>query len=302
MEYAQYLRFLPARYRTEAIVEPTSTWWSWGGHQVHIARVPAPEAPVRVLAVHGVGGHAGLVWPLATSVAGDAEVLAVDLPLYGQTRTSESGMVRYPHWIDLLSELVRGEREHDERPLVLFGASMGGMLSYEVAARTGQVDHVVATCLLDPSDPQARAAGARWPWLGRCAPPILRVLEPVLGGLRLPLRWQVDLADMSANPELNRVCAADRAGGGVQLPLGFLGSYLNFRHTEPETFTATPVTLVHPEQDRWTPPRLSMDFLERIAAPTESVLLAGCGHFPVEQPGVDQLVVAARAVCDAVAA
>lgn len=46
------------------------------------------------------------------------------------------------------------------------------------------------------------------------------------------------------------------------------------------------------------PPELGLRFLRRIAAPTEAVLLAGAGHLPAEQPGVDQLRDAVHRVLD----
>ncbi|WP_228804395.1 alpha/beta fold hydrolase [Nocardia farcinica] len=49
------------------------------------------------------------------------------------------------------------------------------------------------------------------------------------------------------------------------------------------------MTLVHPAADRWTPPELSLRFLDRIAAEHRAVLLANCGHFPLEEPGVHVL-------------
>ena len=42
-------------------------------------------------------------------------------------------------------------------PLVLLGASIGGLLAYEVAARSPHVAAVAATCLLNPGDWRARA-------------------------------------------------------------------------------------------------------------------------------------------------
>ncbi|WP_067537195.1 alpha/beta hydrolase [Nocardia crassostreae] len=290
MDYLRYLKFLPAHHCPEPPPEPTSTWWEWQTRRVHVARALAPEAPVRVLAIHGAGGHAGLLWPLAASSArAGAEVLAIDLPLYGDTVEPRPGSVRYRDWVDLLCEFVSAETESDDRPLVLFGASVDGMLAYKAAARTGAAAHVVATCLLDPADPAARRAAARWSFTGARAPALLRSLEPLLGNIRVPIRWLVDMGNMSLDPALSRLCATDPKGGGAHVPLGLLADFLCFRHTPPETFTTTPVTLVHPAADRWTPPELSIRFLERIGAPTELVLLEGCGHFPIEEPGVTRL-------------
>ena len=34
---------------------PTPTWWEWNGNTVHVARAVVPDAPVRVLGIHGAG-------------------------------------------------------------------------------------------------------------------------------------------------------------------------------------------------------------------------------------------------------
>ena len=73
------------------------------------------------------------------------------------------------------------------------------------------------------------------------------------------------------------------------MPIGFLTSYMRYRHTPPELMT-TPVTLLHPSRDAWTPVELSVRVLRRIAAPTTLVMLRECGHFPVEEPGITDLV------------
>lgn len=301
MDYRSYAEFLPARY-VENLAPPTSTWWPWRGNRVHIARAPAPEADVRMMLIHGGGGYSGALWPVATVAAGGVDVLAPDLPLYGDTVVAQPSRVRYQDWVALLTDLVRAERAADPRPLILFGASMGGMLAYEVAARTGQVAAVVATCLLDVSDPAARAAATRYPFLGRPAPAVLRALDPALGRLRVPIRWLADMTQMSTDPALSRLCAADPRGGGASVPLGFVSSWMSFRHIAPEDFTAAPVTLVAPTADTWTPPELSIRFLQRVSAPTTLATLENCGHYPIEEPGLDQLRTAMLTVRDQVAA
>jgi len=215
---------------------------------------------------------------------------------------AQPARVRYPDWVALLTDLVTAERAADPRPLILFGASMGGMLAYEVAARTGQVAAVVATCLLDVTDPAARAAATRYPFLGRPAPAVLRALDPVLERLRVPIRWLADMAAMSTDPALSQLCGRDPRGGGAGVPLGFVSSWMNFRHLAPEEFTAAPVTLVAPAADTWTPPELSIRFLQRISAPTTLVMLENCGHYPIEEPGLDRLREAMLTVCGQVAA
>ncbi len=289
MDFHAYAEFVPTTY-TANMTAPTRSWWQWRGTRVHIARAEVPDAAARVMVIHGGGGYSGALWPAAAVAAGEGiDVLAPDLPLYGDTVVPNPSSVRYDDWVDLLGDLVRAERASDPRPLVVFGASMGGMLAYEVAARTGLVDAVVATCLLDMSDPQARAGATQFAWMGRPAPAVLRAIDPVLGRVRLPIRWLADMSNMSSDPGLSRLCASDPRGGGVSVPLGFLSSWMNFHHTAPESFDAAPVTLVAPAADQWTPPELSIAFLQRISAPATLVMLENCGHYPIEEPGLAQL-------------
>lgn len=296
MDYRSYAQFVPAAY-TAALPPPASTWWPWRGRTVHIARTAGREAPVRAMIIHGGGGYSGALWPAAVVAAGEGvDILAPDLPLYGDTVDPDPSRARYDDWVDLLCDLVDAERADDPRPLVLFGASMGGMLAYEVASRTRKVDAVVATCLLDMYDPSARAAATRFAWMGRPAAALLGAVHPVLGRVRVPIRWLADMGNMSTDPRLSALCASDPRGGGVSVPLGFLASWMNYRHTAPEDYDGAPVTLVAPAADEWTPPDLSIRFLQRISRPTELVMLENCGHYPIEEPGLAQLRDAMRTV------
>lgn len=100
---------------------------------------------------------------------------------------------------------------------------------------------------------------------------------------------------MSNRPELNAAVSGDRLGGGGRVSLRFLRTYLNsVPEVEPEQFTACPVLMAHPAADRWTPVALSMPFFDRLAVDKRLVMLEGCGHMPVEEPGLGQLAQALR--------
>jgi alpha-beta hydrolase superfamily lysophospholipase len=285
---AEYAAFLPPARRAQAELEPAGTWWRWRDHDVHVLRRVAAQAPVRVLLVHGAGGHGAALWPVASLLpAEQVDLAAVDLPLYGRTTSADPATVRYEDWVALLQDLVAAE--DDGRPLVLLGASIGGMLAYEVAATTDRVAAVVATCLLDPGDPRARAVMTRFGPLAVLGGPLARRLPRGLAGRRVTVSRVAALSRMSRDPGLSRLCADDRRGGGARVPLGFLASYLTYRHTSPERMR-TPVTLAHPAQDAWTPVEVSARWLRRVAAPADLVVLRGCGHFPVEEPGLEDLV------------
>ncbi|KML63757.1 hypothetical protein VL15_00365 [Burkholderia cepacia] len=60
---------------------------------------------------------------------------------------------------------------------------------------------------------------------------------------------------------------------------------------EPEDFTACPILRTQPAADRWTPRHLSEPFLARIRpVPVKVAMLENAGHYPLEQPGLSQMV------------
>lgn len=283
-----YAALLPESRRRAAAMEPESTWWRWRDHEVHVARARRPEAPARVILVHGAGAHSAALWPLAALLAERGiDVAALDLPLYGRTRSPDPAAVRYQDWVELLVELIASEQ--DDRPLVLLGASIGGLLACEVATRSGRVDAVAATCVLDPSDWRVQLRLTRYGPLGVLAKPLVRLVRGWLADVMIPMRWVANLKRMSRDRRLSRLCALDSRGGGARVPLGFLASYLRHRHLPPQRMRV-PLTLVHPSRDGWTPVELSMRFLRRMTAPANVVMLRECGHFPIEEPGLTDLL------------
>ncbi len=287
MDSNPYVAFLPPARREVAGRGPEEDWWSWQGHRVHLARARREGAP-RVLLIHGAGGHSGALWPLAALLADQGlDVTAVDLPLYGRTISPHPERVRYDDWIRLVGDLV--EAEHDGRPLVLLGASIGGMVALEVAAHRPEVSAVAATCLVDPRDVRVRARLTRFGPLGVLGGPLSWLARGRLASTTIPMSWVADLGRMSRDPGLTRLCTVDPRGGGARVPLGFLASYLRYRHVGPERVDV-PVVLLHPGRDRWTPVELSMRVVRRLKAPSSVVMLRGCGHFPVEEPGLGDFV------------
>ena len=214
---------------------------------------------------------------------------AVDLPLYGRTTSPDPAAVRYEHWVRLLVDLTDAERDHC--PLILFGAGIGGLLSYEVASRSPHVAAVAATCLLDPRGWRARAHMTRFGPLGVLGRPLSSLARGSLARTMIPMNAVANLARMSRDRGLSRLCATDPLGGGAKIPLGFLASYLRYRHTPPEKIT-TPLTLLHPSRDAWTPVELSARVLSRAEGPASLLMLRGCGHFPVEDPGLSDMLTA----------
>lgn len=264
--------------------------WLWRDSTVHLDRVGLSDSPVRILLVHGAGGNSDAFWPYAAHFASlGAYVTVPDLPGYGRTMTEHPARIRYGHWRELLIDLVQAEE--DERPLIILGASMGGLLAYDVAAATGLATRLIVTCLLDPRDPRVRARLTWHPLLARLAGPSLKLIRGPLANLRVPIRWIADMRHISNAPGLVREVIRDNRGGGGRVPLGWIRSYMeSVPLIEPERFKDTPVLLLHPAVDEWTPLEISQPFFDRIGAEKTWQLLENCGHFPVEEPGFEEMM------------
>ena len=88
-----------------------------------------------------------------------------------------------------------------------------------------------------------------------------------------------------------KVMLKDKTSGGNSVPLKFIYSYMTFiPEIEPEDFAICPILLTQPEKDRWTPLHLSTPFLNKVnKVPVKIETLKNGGHYPIEQPALDQL-------------
>lgn len=193
----EYAGCLP-HTRRDSLIAPVSEWWPWRKHRVHLLRLRDANAPVRLLAVHGAGAHGGALWPIASLLASrQIDLTAVDLPLYGHTVTDSRGPVTYEDWGALLVELIAAE--DDGRPVILLGASVGGLLAVEAAARSNTVAAVVATCLLDPTERDARSVMTRFGSLALAFVPLLKLIRGPLARIPLKVSWIANPKNMGSD-------------------------------------------------------------------------------------------------------
>jgi alpha-beta hydrolase superfamily lysophospholipase len=291
MDYwRKYQPFLPERIRLSPGREPAEEWWPWRGADIHLDRYAVPAAPVTVVLLHGGGGYSRLLAPYGVMLqAHGYEVVIPDLPGYGLS-VAPVALFSYPGWVDCAADLLQAESERTGRPVVFFGLSMGGYLGYLAAAQSRRAAGVVATTLADPRLPVARDQAARFPRLMRVFGSLLGPLAALIGSVRVPMRWIVDMKKVANDPELARLVGDDSLGGGNKVPLRFLRSTLVICPAiEPEDFDLCPVLLAQPAADPWTTIEASRPVFDRIKGPKELVMLENCGHFPLEEPGLSRL-------------
>lgn len=205
--WAAYSAFYPPELRAQ-ITAPEHTWWPWRGNHVHVACTHNADAHARVLVIHGAGGHSGALWPIASLIAAQGiDVSAIDLPLYGLTKTPHPQDIRYQDWVNVLVDYI--DAHSDNRPLILVGASIGGLLASEVAARSRRVHAVVATCLLNPRTWQAQAHMTTFGPFGVLSGLVAPLARGPITRIMIPMRWVANFRRMSRNPQLSALCARD---------------------------------------------------------------------------------------------
>jgi alpha-beta hydrolase superfamily lysophospholipase len=221
------------------------------------------------------------------------ETIAIDMPEYGLTRGAAGSRVRYDDWVRAGIDLVSVELARDDRPIILYGLSAGGMLAYQVAAATGQVAGVVGMCFLDQSVQQVADETALNRAMSRLGAPVVQfAARTPLSGVRMPMRVASKMHTLVNDRDALKACLRDRTSAGNAMTMTFLNSYIDYRPAvEPEDFEVCPILLTQPGADRWTPLHLSEIFLSRIGqVPVRTVILQGASHYPIEEPGLDQMV------------
>ncbi|MFK2930649.1 alpha/beta fold hydrolase [Dyella agri] len=288
-------KFLPPDFQWTADQLPQEEWWNWNGHRLHLDTYRNAQAGVKVILFHGVGTNGRqmsmiLGEPLARR---GYETIAVDMPGYGMTEAAPGALVRYDDWVRVGSALIDTELVRDNRPIVLYGLSAGGMLTYHVAAMNKRVKGIVGMTFLDQRLRQVRDETARNPFMGRVGGAMMNLAAKTpLRALRLPMTVASKMSALLNDKAALKVWLSDRRSAGNAMTMAFLSAYLSYRPvTEPEDFDVCPILLTQPAADRWTPRHLSEPFLKRIRkVPVQVTMLDNAGHYPLEQPGLAQMV------------
>ncbi|MCG8481105.1 MAG: alpha/beta hydrolase [Spirochaetales bacterium] len=267
---------------------PREEWIEVEGGEIHIDRLTHSDPSCTVMMLHGGGGNGRVLMPLGRIAhRAGAEVVAPDLPGYGLSVRKRGYVPTYDHWADIAAAIADKEHRRTGRPVIVWGLSLGGLLSYGTAARSEAVGGVIATTLLDTRRPANLAITARSKVMGYLSAALLPILPQFLRRVRVPIRWVSKMEHITNTPELSAVFSRDPLAGGAAVPLGFLRSLLRFDlRIEPEDFTRCPVLVVHPAIDPWIPAKYSRSFFNALACQKEWIDLIGCGHLPFEEPGV----------------
>ncbi|MEU1210128.1 alpha/beta fold hydrolase [Nocardia sp. NPDC005825] len=289
-------QYLPQSLRLDEDSAPDEEFWDWRGNAVHLDRYANPSAPAKVVLHHGVGTNGRqmsliLGAPLARR---GFETVALDNLGYGLTRVRPGFTPTYEDWVELVVDFLAYEQSRDDRPIVLYGLSAGGMLTYHVAARApkGTLRGIVGMTFLDQRIRQVRDETAHDIVTSRLGFPLLSLAARTPAGrLRYPMTLASKMSALVNDPQALRAMTRDATSAGNWVSMRFLASYGGYAPAvEPEDFDACPVLLTQPARDPWSPVHLSELVLSRITrVPVSTVMLEDAGHYPIEEPGLRQM-------------
>lgn len=294
--WRQLQTYLPERLRLVDSTAPTEEFWTYRGHRVHLDRYANPEAPAKIVLHHGVGTNGRQMSLIVGAPLAQRgfETVALDNLGYGLTQVAPGVVPSYDDWVDLVVDFLAYEQSRDNRPIVLYGLSAGGMLTYHVAAKApkGTLRGIVGMTFLDQRDQKVRDDTSHDKFGSRVGAPVVRALAKTPAAkMRIPMTLASKMSALVNDRGALKVMTADRTSGGNWVPVKFLDSYLNYAPAvEPDDFDACPILLTQPAEDHWTPLELSQPVLSRITkVPVTTVLLTNAGHYPIEEPGLQQM-------------
>ncbi|WP_130615928.1 alpha/beta hydrolase [Cohnella abietis] len=289
--WKQYQKFFPEEMQINENHPPIEEWMTWNNAHIHLDRMPVPDATHKIIFIHGAGGNGRMLAPYTQMLQKCGyEVVSPDLPPYGLSYTSSDKTIDYQLWIDILTELIDRELQRDDKPIILLGTSIGGMLAYHTAVQSKRVKGLIATTFVDTSDSKVRDQLAPNKLISRLGKFFMDKFPLLLDSLHISVNKVSRMHLITNNAELTNLIMKDAHAAGTKIPLRLLRTFLNREPVvKPENFDVCPVLLVHPELDPMTPYRFSKPFFDKIKSNKECVFLEGAGHFPIEQPGLEQM-------------
>jgi len=286
---------LPTEYHFGQDNMPEEDYWNWRGHTVHLDRYRNESATHKIIQLHGVGTNGRMMSsivgrPLASR---GYETVAIDLLNYGETHVKAGHKVNYQDWVEQVVDFIAYERSRDERPIVLYGLSAGGMLAYHAAAIDKKVAGVVGMCFMDMRMNYTRKKVVRWEWMGsKLSFGGLVVYAKLLGKVtKVPMSLLSKMSDLVNDKIALKACLADKTSAGNWVTIDFAMSLMTHEPAmELEDFDVCPVLLTQPAEDTWTPLEISTPVMDRIKkVKKDTVMLDDAGHYPLEQAGLKQM-------------
>jgi len=287
----KWKQYLPEKCRIDKNAFPIEEYINHNNFRIHLDVYKHDNSKNNkvVILFHGVGGNGRLLSFLAVPLFKQGfTVLCPDLPGYGITECNDD--FTYQSWIDVGNFVVRKEIEKGN-DVFLMGLSAGGMLAYNIACLNEKISGLIVTCILDNREKEVVKYSAKNEYMGAFGLSLLRKMPLFIKKIKIPMKMVTNMNAIVNDKNILKLLLKDKKGAGANISFLFMLSMMDYKPIlEAEEFKSIPVLMVHPGNDKWTPPFVSEIFFDKIASKKEKIILENAGHFPVEEPGISQLI------------
>jgi alpha-beta hydrolase superfamily lysophospholipase len=160
--------------------------------------------------------------------------------------------------------------------------SVGGMTAFRAAQMLPSLGGVIATNLLDMSDPATFQAASRWPWLGALSLALMKQGHWLMDAMPMPLARVTSLDAMTRDPKLRTWFNTDPTIGARLVKGRFFKSLHQYDPPRNDSALPYPLLLLHPGADQWTLTKLSLTVFDRVLSPKQFRELSNGSHMPAE--------------------
>lgn len=286
--------YLPEEYQLNENTMPKEEYWDWQGHRIHLDTYRNEKAKAKVILLHGVGTNGRQM----TTIIGHPlskdgfEVIAIDMPIYGETVVKKGSIVSYKDWIAVGNDYVNYELSKDSRPIFLYGLSAGGMETYHIACKNKKVKGIVGMTFLDQREKIVSDTTTRNKFWAKLGLPLAKLSCAIgLSAFQMKMSICSKMNTLCNDEAALKAMLNDKTSAGNKVNMRFLADYMTYvPDMEAEDFDVCPVLLTQPEKDRWTPQCLSNPFLDKISkVPVKKVILRNGSHYPIEREALEDL-------------
>jgi pimeloyl-ACP methyl ester carboxylesterase len=248
-----------------------------------------PQAPVAVF-IHGLGGSSTNWTELMTLLEGSVYGIAPDLPGFGQSPPPHHGDYKLTAHADIVAKLIR--EMVGERPVHVFGNSMGGATAVQLAAR--HPDLVKSMTLISPALPELRPRASNIHMPITAIPGVGERLMRRM--MKRDVEWRVGMSMSICYADPDRIdprrmadqvaearardALSHTAAASLETLRGLIATYFDYSQQAPWKLArgiTVPVLLIYGRQDKLVNPRAA--FRSTKEFPNASVMVVpDSGH------------------------
>ena len=277
--------------------------WCWEDRSIGWTLMGNPDAPLAVLLIHGFGANTGHWRFNQPTLAALAPTYAIDLLGFGRSDQPRARLKNEPeqsdsvlYGFDLWGQQVADFcREVIDRPVLLMGNSIGGVVALRAAQLLGErcCGVVLIDCAQRLMDDKQLATQPAWmAWIRPLLKTMVRQrwLSTALfrnaarpGVIRSVLKQAYPSGSNIDDELIDLLFQPTRRNGAAEAFRGFINLFDD--HLAPQLMEQlrVPVDLIWGEQDPWEPLPEAQHWAEQLPCVRSISVITGAGHCPHDE-------------------